>query len=129
MKLPISRMQRDLTDSTVLRNLGVPMSHGIIAVKSLLNGLEKLVLNRPALEEDLENNWAIVSEGVQTNLRREGYPKPYEALKALTRTGVKIDEASMKSFIEDLNVSDSIKEELRKITPSNYLGYSEDLVD
>jgi adenylosuccinate lyase len=127
--LPISRMQRDLTDSTVLRNLGVPMSHGIIAVKSLLNGLAKLVLNKPALEEDLENNWAIVSEGVQTILRREGYPKPYEALKALTRTGVKIDEASMKSFIEGLNVSDSIKEELRQITPSNYLGYSEDLVD
>jgi adenylosuccinate lyase len=128
-KLPISRMQRDLTDSTVLRNIGVPLSHGIIAMQSLLKGLSKLVLNKPALEADLENNWAVVSEGVQTILRREGYPKPYEALKALTRTGEKIDAASMRIFIDALNVSDSIKRELRQITPSTYLGYSEDLVD
>jgi len=128
-KLPISRMQRDLTDSTVLRNLGVPLSHGMIAVKSLLKGLSKLVLNTSALEADLENNWAVVSEGIQTILRREGYPKPYEALKELTRTGDKIDATSMRVFIESLNVSNSVKDELRQITPSNYLGYSSDLVD
>ena len=128
-KLPISRMQRDLTDSTVLRNIGVPLSHGIIAMKSLVKGLSKLVLNKPVMEADLENNWAVVSEGVQTILRREGYPKPYEALKALTRTGEKVDAASMRIFIDALNVSDSIKQELRQITPSTYLGYSEDLVD
>ncbi len=128
-KLPISRMQRDLTDSTVLRNLGVPLSHGIIAAKSLLKGLSKLVLNTSALEADLENNWAVVSEGIQTILRREGYPKPYEALKELTRTGDKIDATSMRVFIESLNVSNSVKDELRQITPSNYLGYSSDLVD
>ena len=128
-KLPISRMQRDLTDSTVLRNVGVPLSHGIVALKSLLKGLGKLVLNKPALEEALENNWAIVSEGVQTILRREAYPKPYEALKTLTRTGEKITAASMRDFIETLNVSDAVKQELRQITPSTYLGYSEELVD
>ena len=128
-KLPISRMQRDLTDSTVLRNVGVPLSHGIVALKSLLKGLGKLVLNKPALEEALENNWAIVSEGIQTILRREAYPKPYEALKTLTRTGEKITAASMRDFIETLNVSDSVKQELRQITPSTYLGYSEELVD
>jgi len=98
-------------------------------MNSLLKGLSKLVLNKSALEADLENNWAIVSEGVQTILRREGYPKPYEALKSLTRTGEKIDAASMRSFIDSLNVSDSIKQELRQITPSTYIGYSEDLVD
>ncbi|PCJ82331.1 MAG: adenylosuccinate lyase [Bacteroidetes bacterium] len=127
-KLPISRMQRDLTDSTVLRNVGVPLSHGIIALKSLLKGLSKLVLNNSALEGALENNWAVVSEGVQTILRREGYPKPYEALKTLTRTGSKIDADSMRNFIDTLSVSDSVKDELRAITPSSYLGYSEELV-
>ncbi|HIO16102.1 MAG TPA: adenylosuccinate lyase, partial [Flavobacteriales bacterium] len=127
-KLPISRMQRDLTDSTVLRNLGVPLSHGIIALNSLLKGLSKLVLNKAALEAALDNNWAVVSEGVQTILRREGYPKPYEALKELTRTGEKIDAKAMRNFIDTLNVSDSVKEELRAITPSSYIGYSEELV-
>jgi adenylosuccinate lyase len=127
-KLPISRMQRDLTDSTVLRNIGVPMSHGIIALKSLLKGLGKLVLNESALASDLEDNWAVVSEGIQTILRRENYPKPYEALKALTRTGDKIDASSIRDFIDTLNVSDTVKEELRQITPSSYIGFSEDLV-
>jgi adenylosuccinate lyase len=127
-KLPISRMQRDLTDSTVLRNIGVPMSHGIIALRSLLKGLGKLVLNKPALEAALEDNWAVVSEGIQTILRRENYPKPYEALKDLTRTGDKIDASSMRAFIDTLNVSDAVKEELRQITPSTYIGFSEKLV-
>ena len=127
-KLPISRMQRDLTDSTVLRNIGVPMSHGIIALRSLLKGLGKLVLNTPALEAALEDNWAVVSEGIQTILRRENYPKPYEALKDLTRTGDKIDASSMRAFIDTLNVSDAVKEELRQITPSTYIGFSEKLV-
>jgi adenylosuccinate lyase len=127
-KLPISRMQRDLTDSTVLRNIGVPMSHGIIALKSLLKGLGKLVLNESAIADALEDNWAVVSEGIQTILRRDGYPKPYEALKALTRTGEKIDATSMRNFIDTLNVSDIVKEELRQITPSTYIGFSEDLV-
>ena len=127
-KLPISRMQRDLTDSTVLRNIGVPMSHGIIALRSLSKGLGKLVLNKPALEAALEDNWAVVSEGIQTILRRENYPKPYEALKDLTRTGDKIDASSMRAFIDTLNVSDAVKEELRQITPSTYIGFSEKLV-
>jgi adenylosuccinate lyase len=126
--LPVSRMQRDLTDSTVLRNIGVPMSHGIVAMKSLLKGLDKLVLNESALAADLEDNWAIVSEGIQTILRRENYPKPYEALKNLTRTGNKIDASSISDFIDTLNVSDTVKEELRQITPSSYIGFSEDLV-
>ena len=127
-KLPISRMQRDLTDSTVLRNVGMPMSHGIIALKSLLKGLSKLVLNESALAADLEGNWAVVSEGIQTILRRENYPKPYEALKALTRTGDKIDESSIRNFIDTLDVSDTVKEELLQITPSSYIGFSDDLV-
>jgi adenylosuccinate lyase len=127
-KLPISRMQRDLTDSTVLRNVGMPMSHGIIALKSLLKGLSKLVLNESALAADLEGNWAVVSEGIQTILRRENYPKPYEALKALTRTGDKIDESSIRNFIDTLDVSDTVKEELMQITPSSYIGFSDDLV-
>jgi adenylosuccinate lyase len=126
--LPVSRMQRDLTDSTVLRNIGVPMSHGIVAMKSLLKGLDKLVLNESALAADLEDNWAVVSEGIQTILRRENYPKPYEALKNLTRTGNKIDASSISDFIDTLNVSDTVKEELRQITPSSYIGFSEDLV-
>lgn len=126
-KLPISRMQRDLTDSTVLRNVGVPLGHGIIALKSLQKGLGKLLLNEAAFTAALEANWAVVSEGVQTVLRREGYPKPYEALKELTRTGEVITAETMSNFIDNLNVSDSVKAELKAITPSSYTGYSESL--
>ena len=121
-KLPISRLQRDLTDSTVLRNVGVPFGHMVIAIQSMLKGLDKLLLNKVAIDRDLENNWAVVAEGIQTILRREGYPKPYEALKALTRTNEAITESSIKLFIDGLNVSESIKEELRKITPATYTG-------
>ena len=121
-KLPISRLQRDLTDSTVLRNLGVPFSHTLIAIKSTLKGLNKLELNKAAIDADLEKNWAVVSEGIQTILRREGYPKPYETLKALTRKNTNITESSIKEFIETLNVSDSVKAELAAITPYNYVG-------
>ena len=121
-KLPISRLQRDLTDSTVLRNVGVPMAHIEIAFKSLLKGLGKLLLNESALSADLDKCWAVVAEGIQTILRREGYPKPYEALKALTRTNAGITEQSIKDFIETLNVSDKVKAELRAITPHNYTG-------
>ena len=126
-KLPISRMQRDLTDSTVLRNVGVPLGHAIIALKSLQKGLGKLLLNESALKAALEANWAVVSEGVQTILRREGYPKPYEVLKALTRTGEAITAETMSNFINTLDVSDSVKAELKAITPSSYTGYSESL--
>lgn len=126
-KLPISRMQRDLTDSTVLRNVGVPLGHAIIALKSLQKGLGKLLLNEAAFAAALEANWAVVSEGVQTVLRREGYPKPYEALKELTRTGEVITAETMSNFIDTLNVSDSVKAELKAITPSSYTGYSESL--
>ena len=126
-KLPISRMQRDLTDSTVLRNVGVPLGHAIIALKSLQKGLGKLLLNEAAFAAALEANWAVVSEGVQTVLRREGYPKPYEALKELTRTGEAITAETMSNFIDTLNVSDSVKAELKAITPSSYTGYSESL--
>ncbi len=121
-KLPISRLQRDLTDSTGLRNLGVPFAHSYVAITSALKGLNKLLLNKAAIEADLENNWAVVAEAVQTILRREGYPKPYEALKALTRTNDKITQHSMHTFIDDLNVSDAIKDELKLITPFNYTG-------
>ena len=121
-KLPISRLQRDLTDSTVLRNLGVPFAHSVIALKSLLKGLDKLELNEAALRADLDANWAVVAEGIQTILRREGYPQPYEALKALTRTNEKITEQTIRQFIEELNVSEAIKTELRAITPFNYTG-------
>jgi adenylosuccinate lyase len=121
-KLPISRLQRDLTDSTVLRNLGVPVAHTVIALKSLLKGLDKLELNKAAIDTDLENNWAVVAEGIQTILRREGYPKPYEALKALTRTNTKITERSIREFIDELNVSENVKYELRRITPFSYTG-------
>lgn len=121
-KLPISRLQRDLTDSTVLRSLGVPFAHSIIALKSLLKGLDKLELNRAALQADLEDNWAVVAEGIQTILRREGYPQPYEALKALTRTNEKITEQTIQQFIDGLNVSDNVKGELRSITPFTYTG-------
>lgn len=121
-KLPISRLQRDLTDSTVLRNIGVPMAHIEIAFKSLMKGLGKLLLNEPAIAADLDNCWAVVAEGLQTILRREGYPKPYEALKALTRTNADITEQSIKDFIETLNVNDKVKTELKTITPHNYTG-------
>ncbi|HEY0030392.1 MAG TPA: adenylosuccinate lyase [Bacteroidia bacterium] len=121
-KLPISRMQRDLTDSTVLRNVGVPLAHSLIAYKSLLKGLDKLILNKEAFERDLENNWAVVAEAIQTVLRREAYPKPYEALKELTRTNTHITEESISAFIDTLNVNEAIKAELKKISPSNFTG-------
>lgn len=122
VKLPVSRLQRDLTDSTVLRNVGVPFAHIEIALASLTKGLGKLLLNEKALFNDLEQSWAVVAEGIQTVLRREGYPKPYEALKALTRTNEGITEKSIADFINTLNVSDIIKEELKAITPHNYTG-------
>ena len=121
-KLPVSRLQRDLTDSTVLRNVGVPLAHIEIALKSLTKGLGKLLLNESALSQDLDNCWAVVAEGIQTVLRREGYPRPYEALKALTRTNQTVTEQSIKEFIETLDVNDRIKDELRAITPHNYTG-------
>ena len=121
-KLPISRLQRDLTDSTVLRNIGVPFGHTVIAIQSSLKGLGKLLLNEHKIYEDLDNCWSVVAEAIQTILRREAYPHPYEALKALTRTNQAINEASIKDFIETLNVSEDIKKELRAITPHNYTG-------
>ena len=121
-KLPVSRLQRDLTDSTVLRNVGVPFSHTLIATQSILKGLGKLLLNETAIYRDLDNTWAVVAEGIQTILRRESYPQPYEALKALTRTNSEINEQSIREFIETLNVDDTVKEELRRITPRNYTG-------
>ncbi|MCX6308808.1 MAG: adenylosuccinate lyase [Bacteroidia bacterium] len=121
-KLPVSRLQRDLTDSTVLRNVGVPFAHSLIAFQSSLKGLNKLLINESALAADLEKNWAVVAEGIQTILRREGYPKPYEALKALTRTNEAITETSIKAFIQELSVSDAVKAELSAITPHNYTG-------
>ena len=121
-KLPISRLQRDLTDSTVLRNVGVPLGHIVIAIQSTLKGLGKLLLNEAALQKDLEQNWAVVAEAIQTILRREGYPNPYETLKALTRTGAAISHESIAQFIETLDVSEAVKAELRQITPSNYTG-------
>ncbi|WP_298486585.1 adenylosuccinate lyase [uncultured Maribacter sp.] len=121
-KLPVSRLQRDLTDSTVLRNVGVPFAHTLIAFQSTLKGLNKLLLNKEKFEQDLENNWAVVAEAIQTILRREAYPNPYEALKGLTRTNEKITKDSMANFIDSLEVSDVIKTELKAITPSNYTG-------
>ncbi len=121
-KLPISRLQRDLTDSTVLRNAGVPFGHTIIGFKSTLKGLGKLLLNATKFEQDLENNWAVVAEAIQTILRREGYPNPYEALKGLTRTNEAITKTSISEFIDTLEVSDTIKSELKAISPSNYTG-------
>jgi len=121
-KLPISRLQRDLTDSTVLRNVGVPLAHSLIAYKSLLKGLDKLILNKESFDKDLENNWAVVAEAIQTVLRREGYPKPYEALKELTRTNTHVTKDSIAVFIDGLKVSHEIKAELKKISPSNYTG-------
>ncbi len=122
-KLPISRLQRDLTDSTVLRNIGVPFSHTLISLKSLEKGINKLMLNKEALENDLEENWAVIAEAIQTVLRREGYPKPYEALKDLTRTNEKITQKSIHAFIETLNISEELKTELKQFSPSNYTGY------
>lgn len=121
-KLPVSRLQRDLTDSTVLRNIGVPMGHGVIAIQSTLKGLRKLILHEEKLQEDLNNTWAVVAEAIQTILRREAYPHPYEALKALTRTNKHMTEETIHEFIQGLNVSDSVKAELMAITPSNYTG-------
>ena len=121
-KLPVSRLQRDLTDSTVLRNIGVPIAHSILALTSLNKGLNKLLLNEGKIAEDLENNWAVVAEAIQTVLRRENYPNPYEALKALTRTNAKIDANSIATFVDGLDVSETIKAELKLITPSNYTG-------
>ena len=121
-KLPVSRLQRDLTDSTVLRNVGVPVGHSVIAIQSTLKGLRKLILNEEKLREDLENTWAVVAEAIQTILRREAYPHPYEALKALTRTNEKMTEERIHAFVQTLNVSDSVKAELMAITPYNYTG-------
>ena len=121
-KLPISRQQRDLTDSTVFRNVGVPMGHTIIAFEATLKGLNKLLLNEVKFAQDLENNWAVVAEAIQTILRREAYPNPYEALKDLTRTNAAITRDSIQEFISNLDVSDEIKAELKQISPSNYLG-------
>jgi len=122
MKLPISRLQRDLTDSTVMRNVGVPIAHIEIALKSLTKGLNKLLLHKENLYADLDHCWAVVAEGIQTILRREGYPKPYEALKALTRTNEEITQQSISLFIDSLQVSDAVKTELKAITPHNYIG-------
>ena len=121
-KLPVSRLQRDLTDSTVLRNVGVPLAHSIISLRSLKKGLGKLILNEAALDRDLEANWAVVAEGIQTVLRREGYPNPYEALKALTRGNAGITKESIQEFVKELNVSDAVKQEILVITPQNYVG-------
>ena len=121
-KLPVSRLQRDLTDSTVLRNIGVPVAHSIISFKSVLKGLNKLILNRAAIEKDLNANWAVVAEAIQTILRRENYPNPYETLKSLTRTNQAVDHTLISEFIESLNVSDEVKNELRAITPETYTG-------
>ena len=123
MKLPISRLQRDLTDSTVLRNIGVPIGHSLIAFNSILKGLNKLIVNTDKIKSDLENNWAVVAEAIQTILRREGYPNPYEALLDLTRTNQKISYESITNFIDSLNLNESVKSELKAITPFNYTGF------
>ena len=121
-KLPISRLQRDLTDSTVLRNIGTPFGHSLIGFSSTKKGLSKLLLNQDKIQQDLSENWAVVAEAIQTILRREAYPNPYEALKGLTRTNEKITQKSMADFIDSLEVSNEIKTELKAITPSNYTG-------
>ncbi|MGB5027362.1 MAG: adenylosuccinate lyase, partial [Chitinophagaceae bacterium] len=123
-KLPVSRLQRDLTDSTVLRNIGVPFAHTLIAFRSIEKGLNKLVINDAKIYDDLDNNWAVVAEAIQTVLRRENYPNPYEALKELTRGNTKIDQKAIHKFIEGLKVSEILKKELKKITPHNYTGVS-----
>jgi adenylosuccinate lyase len=124
-KLPISRLQRDLTDSTVTRNVGVPIAHTVIALKSLLRGLDKLILNSDVIRTDLQNNWAVVAEAIQTILRREGYPEPYEALKALTRTHKTIDQKTIAEFVKKLDLPQSVKKELLNITPENYTGFTD----
>ncbi|WP_207421464.1 adenylosuccinate lyase [Desertivirga brevis] len=121
-KLPISRLQRDLTDSTVLRNIGVPVAHTLIAIKSTIRGLNKLLLNESAIQQDLEDNWAVVAEAIQTILRREAYPNPYEALKELTRTNTKVNAQTIAEFVQTLNISEAVKEEIRKISPQTYTG-------
>ncbi|MGA0829503.1 MAG: lyase family protein, partial [Flavobacteriaceae bacterium] len=121
-KLPISRLQRDLTDSTVLRNIGVPLAHTLLSIYSIEKGLDKLLVNTTKIDQDLENNWAVVAEAIQTVLRREGYPNPYEALKALTRTNNSIDQGSISDFINSLEITQEVKDELRAITPFNYTG-------
>jgi len=121
-KLPISRLQRDLTDSTVIRNIGVPLAHSLLAYKSLRKGLDKLILNKEKIAEDLESNWAVVAEAIQTILRREKYPNPYEALKSLTRTNARINKKAIHSFVDNLDISEEVKTELKAITPSNYIG-------
>ncbi len=121
-KLPVSRLQRDLTDSTVARNIGLPIAHSLLAYKMLMRGLNKLLLNKEKIDQDLGNNWAVVSEAIQTILRREGYPKPYEKLKELTRSNEKIDENTIKQFIQSLKVNESLRKELLQITPFNYTG-------
>jgi adenylosuccinate lyase len=125
-KLPVSRLQRDLTDSTVLRNIGVPFAHIILAMKSIEKGLGKLVLNEKKIQDDLEANWAVVAEAIQTILRRENYPNPYEALKELTRGKAAIDKKAIHSFIRSLKISSELKKELLAITPSNYTGKTPD---
>jgi len=123
MKLPVSRLQRDLTDSTVLRNIGVPIGHSVLAFNSILKGLNKLIVNRDKIRSDLENNWAVISEAIQTILRREGYPNPYEALLELTRTNQKITRESLHRFIDELDLNDEVKTELKAISPENYTGF------
>jgi adenylosuccinate lyase len=121
-KLPVSRLQRDLTDSTVLRNIGVPMAHSVIAIHSTLKGLGKLLLNRTAIDRDLNAAWAVVAEGIQTILRREGYPHPYETLKQLTRVNTTVTAESIAEFIDTLEVSDAVRQELHQLSPSTYTG-------
>jgi adenylosuccinate lyase len=121
-KLPVSRLQRDLTDSTVSRNFGVPLAHSLIAFKSIQKGLGKLIVNRAVIEKDLDDNWAVVAEGIQTILRREGYPNPYEALKELTRTNTRITQESIKQFVATLQINDVVKKELLALSPHNYTG-------
>ena len=121
-KLPVSRLQRDLTDSTVLRNIGVPMAHTVISFKSIAKGLDKLILNNIKIDQDLEANWAVVAEGIQTILRREAYTEPYEALKSLTRQNKEITKETVRDVIESLDVHDKVKNELRNISPKNYTG-------
>jgi adenylosuccinate lyase len=123
MKLPISRLQRDLTDSTVLRNIGVPIGHTLVAFNSMMKGLNKLIVNPDKINSDLDSNWAVIAEAIQTILRREGYHKPYEALADLTRTNQKITREDMQNFIENLDISDTLKTELKSVTPFNYTGF------
>lgn len=122
LKLPVSRLQRDLTDSTVLRNIGVPIAHTVIGINSTIKGLNKLLVNTEKINSDLEKNWIVIAEGIQTILRREGFPKPYEALKKLTRNNLEINKKTFTEFIENLEISDEIKKELKKISPFNYTG-------